>query len=95
MDGADKTVTMGNGEHVELHKDLNKHLDNYKNPKGDKFKNGNLKTMKPGRYNPGKTIRQNFSRQERIKAMADFYKRGGSKYTDAATHFFGQHPHLK
>lgn len=89
-----KTTTMEKGEHQELHKDLNKHLDNYKSS-GDKFKNGKPTTMKPGRYNPRQRIQANFSRQERLKAMGDFYKQTGAKYGDAAKDFFSQHPHLK
>ena len=88
------TTTMERGEHQELHKDLNEHLDNYKNTKGDKFKNGNLKTMKPGKVNSRRVIGGNFSGQERLKAMAKFYKGGGAKYIDAAKSFFSQHPHL-
>jgi len=86
---------MERSEHQELHKDLNKHLDNYKNSNGDKFKNGNLRSMKPGRGNSAQRIQTNFSRQERLNAMRDFYKQTGAKYGDAARDFFNQHPNLK
>jgi hypothetical protein len=51
--------------------------------------------MKPGRGNSRQRIQTNFSRQERLKAMGDFYKQTGAKYGDAAKDFFSQHPHLK
>ncbi|HWW43101.1 RHS repeat-associated core domain-containing protein, partial [Pedobacter sp.] len=89
------TTRMERGEHQELHKDLNKHLDNYKNGKGETYKNGNVKSMRPGRGNSRAIIQRNFSRQERLKAVGDFYKQTGAKYGDAAKDFFNQHPHLK
>jgi len=78
---------MTKSEHVELHQDLNEHLEGYKDANG--------KTMRPKRGNSGLKIRGNFTRGERLKALADFYKGGGSKYTQAAKDFFKQHPSLK
>jgi len=89
------TTTMERSEHQELHKDLNKHLENYKNNKGETYKNGNVKSMRPGRGNSRAIIQRNFSRQERLKAVGDFYKQTGAKYENAARDFFNQHPHLK
>jgi hypothetical protein len=49
----------------------------------------------PKRGNPGVRIRDNFTREERLKALAEFYKGPGSNYTDAAADFFSQHPELE
>ena len=78
---------MEKGEHKSLHKDLNEHLEGYKDGKGN--------TMRPKRGNSGEKIRSNFSRSQRLKAMADFYKKTGGKYIDASKDFFKQHPNLK
>ena len=72
--------------HQQLHKDLNAHLRNV----SDKFGNH----MRPQRGNSGAKIRANFSRQERLKATADFYRQNQNKYPEAATDFFKQHPGL-
>ena len=73
--------------HQELHRDLNQFLRQQE----DEFSNH----MRPQRGNPGIRIRQNFSREQRLAAEAEFYKGPGSKYTDAAADFFRQHPGLK
>lgn len=75
---------MTKSEHKSLHKDLNNHLKEVKDGKGNH--------MSPQRGNSGKTIQKNFSRQQRIQAMKDFYKGPGAKYTNAAKDFFKQHP---
>lgn len=88
--GGDKkqpTTTINNRDHQDLHSELNKFLENYKNANG--------KNMRPRKGNSGKLIRRNFTRTERLKAMSDFYKGPGAKYVDAVTDFFKQHPHLK
>ncbi|MCQ9122612.1 hypothetical protein [Rodentibacter caecimuris] len=51
--------------------------------------------MRPQRGNSGIAIRRNFSRSERLDALTDFYKTTGSKYTEAASDFFKQHPNLR
>lgn len=48
----------------------------------------------------GKVIREElsegfFSRNERLNAVAEFYKGPGRKFKDAAKDFFKQFPHLK
>jgi hypothetical protein len=51
--------------------------------------------MRPTSANPGDNIRGNFTREERLKAMSDFYNGSGAKYPDAANDFFDQHPEQK
>jgi hypothetical protein len=51
--------------------------------------------MAPRRGNSGEQIRDNFTRDQRLEAMADFYKQFGNKYPTAANDFFSLHPHLK
>jgi RHS repeat-associated protein len=75
------------GEHQQLHQDLNKHLGSVTDSKGN--------TMRPTKANPGQNIRGNFTREERLKAMADFYKGAGAGYSGAAEDFFNQRPELK
>ena len=75
---------MTKSEHSQLHKDLNAHLKEIKNKTGQH--------MRPQRGNSGKIIQKNFTRQERVNALKDFYNGTGSKYTNAAASFFKQHP---
>jgi len=79
---------MSQTEHRQLHNDLNEHLENYKTADG---KN----SMRPTTKNPGPKIQRNFSPKERLKALSNFYKGAGAKYTSAAQDFFKQHPTLK
>jgi len=74
-------------QHRQLHKDLNDFL------RGKTDAAGNH--MRPQRGNPADRIQENFSPAERQAAMAEFYKKFGDKYPDAARDFFKQHPHLK
>jgi len=69
-----------------FHKDMNDFLKN----KTDDFGSH----MRPQRGNSGQKIRQNFTRQERLGALRDFYNGSGAKYSDAAKDFFKQHPDL-
>ena len=80
-------TTMPTTQHQHLHKDLQSHLRSYV----DKFGN----TMSHSSANPGRAIRSNFTRQERLRALQDFYKANRRKYNDAANDFFSQHPGLK
>ncbi|ANI89331.1 hypothetical protein A9P82_08515 [Arachidicoccus ginsenosidimutans] len=82
-----KLTDMPQSEHQQLHRDLNDHLVNYKDAKGNH--------MRPQPGNPGREIQLNFSREDRLKALRDFYQGPGSKYTQAAKDFFEQHPTLK
>lgn len=50
--------------------------------------------MRPQRGNSGETIRRNFSRKDRLKALADFYRQNAHKYPDSARDFFKHHPNL-
>ena len=68
----------GAGE--SLHNDLNDFL------RGKTDAVGNH--MRPQRGNSGARIRRNFTRQELLKAMTEFYKKYGNKYVDAAVDFF-------
>jgi len=70
-----------------LHNDLNKFLKERKNELGH--------DMAPRRGNPGSKVRDNFSREERLRALADFYKKFYDKYPKVAEDFFKQHPHLR
>jgi len=74
----------------QVHKDLHKDLNDYLKNKTDSFGNH----MRPQRGNSGQKIRQNFTRQERLEALRDFYRGPGAKYKDAANDFFNQHPGL-
>ena len=87
--GGDKKqslTTLNEQVHKDLHKDLNDFLKN----RTDGFGNH----MRPQRGNSGQKIRQNFTRQERLEALRDFYRGPGASYKDAATDFFKQHPGL-
>ena len=75
---------LGTKTHQQLHKDLNKHLETYTDVMGN--------TMRPSSINPGRKIRRNFSRDERLQALSNFYKGPGAKYPKAAADFFKQHP---
>jgi len=72
--------------HQNLHRDLN----NFLRTREDAFGNH----MRPQAGNSGVIIRQNFTRQQRLEALRDFYSGPGAIYTDAATGFFAQHPGL-
>ncbi len=74
-----------------LHKQLHKDMNNFLRQKTDAFGNH----MRPQKGNSGADIAENFSRNDRLNALAEFYKGQGSKYTDAANDFFKQHPNLK
>src|SRR5579871_3739738 len=74
-------------KHQALHNDLNDHLDGYTDGAGN--------NMRPRRGNSGKKIRRNFSRDERLDALADFYKANRKEYRGAAKDFFDQHPELE
>jgi RHS repeat-associated protein len=74
-------------KHQKLHKDLNDFLRN----KTDRFGNH----MRPQKGNPGAKIRTYFTRQERLNALAEFYKKNRKKYKSAARNFFRQHFELK
>lgn len=69
-------------QHRALHKDLNAFLRNIT----DDFGNH----MRPQRGNSGQVIQLNFSPEQRLGAMQDFYSGPGSKYSKAASDFFTQ-----
>jgi RHS repeat-associated protein len=72
--------------HKQLHKDMNDFLSQRQDTMGDH--------MRPQRGNSGARIRGNFTRQERLEALRDFYRQNASKYPQAARDFFKQHPNL-
>jgi RHS repeat-associated protein len=74
---------MRDSEHRRLHRDMNNHLDGY-------TKNG--RSMRPTRGNCGADIREAFTRNERLRALSDFYSGVGAKFRAAASDFFSQHP---
>ena len=51
--------------------------------------------MRPQRGNSGADIRENFTLEERRKALAEFYKGPGAKYKEVAKDFFDQNKDLK
>ena len=89
-DKKQKLTTLDEQTHRDLHKDLNDFLVK---------KTGNVDGkdvyMRPQRGNSGKTIRKNFSLEERLQALAEFYKGPGAKYKEVAKDFFDQNEDLK
>jgi RHS repeat-associated protein len=85
-DPAQELTEMPLAEHQALHRDLNAFLRDQE----DEFGNH----MRPQRGNSGGVIRGNFSRGERLDALAQFYSGPGARYGDAAASFFRQHPGL-
>ena len=74
-------------DHQALHKDLNDFLHGKTDAAGNH--------MRPQRGNSAADIQQDFTRQERLDAIAEFYKKFRATYPDAARDFFKQHPHLE
>jgi RHS repeat-associated protein len=89
-DPKQKLTTLSQSDHIQLHRDLNTHLETK-----TKVIKGQTVSMRPKRGNSGATIRGNFSREERLDALAEFYHNNKSKYPDAHADFFAQHPHLQ
>lgn len=81
------TTTMFPYDHADLHREMNQFLRQKYDARGNH--------MCPQRGNPGRKIRRNFSRNERLAAEAEFYREFGWKYPDAARDFFAQHPQLR
>ena len=81
-----KLTTMWDPDHIELHRDMNDFLANKLDARGNH--------MRPQKGNSGRDIRNNFSRQERLEAEAEFYTLFADTYPDAAADFFAQHPGL-
>ena len=73
--------------HDDLHGDLNSFL------KGETDELGN--TMSPSSTNSAEEIQSNFTREQRLDALARFYQGFGDTYPDAASDFFSQHPELQ
>jgi hypothetical protein len=66
---------------------LNKYLRGVTNKKGQH--------MRPQRDNSAEQIQTNFTRAQRLKALADFYKMNRGGFPTAAKDFFAQHPSLQ
>ncbi len=81
------TTTLAEGEHQQLHKELNEFLKQQKSEFGH--------DMAPRRGNPGSKIRQNFTRDELLRAAGEFYNKNAARFPKAAEDFFRQHPHLR
>ena len=79
-----KTTTMTEESHIQLHSDLNgelvKRVDNIGNH------------MRPQRGNTGLDIQENFTAEERLEAMRDFYEQFKLKYPQARQDFLNQLP---
>lgn len=71
-----------------VHKDLHRDMNDFLKKRTDGFGND----MAPRRGNSGAKIRDNFSRDERVNALRDFYNQNSNRYPDAARDFFNQHP---
>jgi hypothetical protein len=74
------------GDHQDLHKELNDFLSQ----KDDGFGHD----MWPRNGNTGDQIQENFSREELLKAMGEFYNTNWDNWPDAADDFFKQWPAL-
>ena len=83
-DTKQKLTQLDEKEHRDLHKDLNNFLRTKTNDNGDH--------MRPQRGNSGRDIQDNFTRDECVAALCEFYRGVGSKYETAAKDFFDQHP---
>ena len=86
-DPRQQTTDIPESSHYGLHKDMNDHLRTKSDAAGNH--------MRPQRGNSGAQIRDNFTREERLDALADFYRTNKVKYPDAAKDFFHQHPELE
>ena len=89
-DKKQKLTTLDEQVHRDLHKDLNDFL-----VKKTKDVRGKDVHMRPQRGNSRFEIEKNFTREERLQALAEFYKGPGAKYGDVAEDFFKQHPELR
>jgi hypothetical protein len=77
-------TTMLRSEHVELHRELNRFLETKTDGEGH--------TMRYSCINKGDDIQENFTTDERLQALAEFYRGPGARFTQAAADFFAQHP---
>jgi Pretoxin HINT domain len=75
------------GDHLQLHRDLNGFLRGIEDAMGNH--------MRPQRGNSGYNIRETFTPQQRLDALAQFYRMYQRTYPDAARDFFRQHPGLR
>lgn len=75
---------MDEASHRTLHKDMNDFL----RTRTDDFGNH----MRPQRGNSSRDIQQNFTREQCVAALCEFYRGPGAKYEGAAEDFFKQHP---
>lgn len=75
---------MDDSTHRQLHKEMNDFLATKKDSLGNH--------MRPQRNNSGARIQQNFSREQCVNALCEFYSGPGAKYDGAARDFFKQHP---
>ena len=89
-DKKQKLTTLDEQTHRELHKDLNDFL-----VKKTRTIEEETFHMRPQRGNSRFDIWRNFTREERRKALAEFYKGPGAKYKEVAKDFFDQHKDLK
>jgi hypothetical protein len=78
-----KLTKLDEKEHRQLHKDMNSFLRTKTNENGDH--------MRPQRGNSGRDIQENFTRDECLAALCEFYRGVGAKYENAAKDFFDQH----
>jgi phage tail protein X len=79
----DSTVPIPAHVHKDLHNDLNDFLKTKTNAQGY--------DMLPAPGYPGRVMRDQFTRNERIDAMREFYLKHEAKYQSVADDFFRQH----
>jgi hypothetical protein len=83
------TTTMEATDHDELHSEMYDHLEDYVDGSGN--------NMRPAAGNSARDIQRNFTLDERLGALADFYNSANvqARWSEAANDFFTQHPQLK
>ena len=74
-------------EHVELHNEMNRFLETKTDGEGH--------TMRYSCINKGDDIQEHFTLDERLRALAEFYRGPGARFTRAAADFFAQHPEYR
>ncbi len=77
---------MSRARHDQLHKDMYAFLETKTDGKGH--------TMRTKSGYPRRIMWQFFTREERLAALAEFYKKFIVEYPDATRDFFIQHPTL-
>lgn len=80
-------TAMPRSEPIDLHCTMNDFLETKVDAQGN--------SMSPKRGNSRDDIARNFTRPQRLRALAEFSKGPGSRFSTAARDFFAQHPGLR